>query len=310
MDIKPYNIVCVSDEGYVQHTAVMLCSLFVTNKNKIFNIYFLTIGISQESEVRLKELCQHYGSIFRVIVCPIDSISDLPVGQWNIIMYLKLFIPQVLPIHVERCLFLDVDMVINEDIVSLYNMDLGEDVLAAAEDIPDCITYKPRLGLSFENLYINSGVMVCDLRRWRMMEVAHSIFDFTRSVASVIQNEQDVIAMYFKGKIKCLPIKWNMTTFYFRRNPMIFDKYLSQLKEAKLHPGIIHFACPVKPWFRDCDHPMGYLYRRYLRLTPWAGVERKFTFFEQLTSRQRFNKYIKNMLNRLGILRYDEYLVR
>ena len=35
---QPYNIVCVSDESYIQHTAVMLCSLFETNKNNIFHI--------------------------------------------------------------------------------------------------------------------------------------------------------------------------------------------------------------------------------------------------------------------------------
>ena len=294
----------------MQHTGVMLCSLFVTNRDKLFNVYFLTIGISEESEKKLTEMCQSYGANFHVNNCTIDSIGDLPIGQWNAIMYLKLFIPEVLPVNIERCLFLDVDMVINADIDLLYSIDLEDKVLAAAEDVPDCIGYKSRLGLSFDNCYINSGVMVCELRRWRKMEQKYPIFDFTRSVVDIIQNEQDVIAMYFKNNIKLLPIKWNMTTFYFRRSPMIFDKYRPQLREAKLNPAIIHFACPIKPWFRDCNHPLGYLYLYYLCLTPWANAGRKLPIYEKLTPRQRFNKHIKNILNRIGILRYDGFLIR
>ncbi|MCW3786659.1 glycosyltransferase family 8 protein [Plebeiibacterium sediminum] len=304
-----YNIVCVSDEGYVQHTAVMLCSLFETNKDKIFHIYFLTTGITNDSKEKLEDLCNLYSSEFIIKQINTDNIIDLPVGQWHTIMYLKLYMPNVLPDDEDRCLFLDVDMIINADIAPLYNIDLNGHVLAAAEDIPDCMDYKPRLGLIPEDLYINSGVLVCDLKVWREMEYKQPIFDFTRNVASKIQNEQDVIAMYFKNKIKCLPIRWNITTFYFRRVPMIFDKYLPQLKEAKQNPGIIHFACPIKPWFRDCNHPLGYQYLRYLKLTAWGNIK-KFPFFEQLTLRQRFNKQIKDFLNRIGILQYEDYLTK
>jgi len=117
-------------------------------------------------------------------------------------MYYKLYIPTILPQEAERCLFLDVDMVINADIAELYNIELSDNVIAAAEDIPDCILHKQRIGLSQNDLYINSGVMVCDLKKWRMLEYSQPIFNFTRSVAAKIQNEQDVIAMYFKDKLK------------------------------------------------------------------------------------------------------------
>ena len=39
-----YNIVIVSNEGYIQHATVMLTSLFCTNKEKSFVVYlFLTL---------------------------------------------------------------------------------------------------------------------------------------------------------------------------------------------------------------------------------------------------------------------------
>lgn len=304
---RVYNIVCVSDEAYIQHAAVMLCSLFETNRSKAFCIYLLTTNISNETEQKLIKLCGHYDSELYVCLCSIDSIADLPVGQWNVIMYLKLFIPQILPDTVERCLFLDVDMIVNADISELYEMELGDCILAAAEDIPDCLLHKQRLGMADDNLYINSGVMVCDVIRWRAEESRRPIFDFVRSISHKILNEQDVVALYFKNNIKCLPIRWNMVTFYFNRVPKIFPKYLSELPEAKRHPGIIHFAAPIKPWYRDSQHPYAYLYKKYLRLTSWRDY--KFPYGENLTARKRINRSIRNILNRIGIIKDSGYTI-
>ena len=48
-----YNIICISDNLYSQHTAVMLTSLFETNINANCNIYLLTTDINMENETKL-----------------------------------------------------------------------------------------------------------------------------------------------------------------------------------------------------------------------------------------------------------------
>ncbi len=303
------NIVCIADDKYAQHCAVMLCSLFETNRDKQFNVYLITNDFSDVSAERLTELCSRYGSGLFVKRCSDDKFSDLSVGQWNTVMYFKLLMPQLLPEKASRCLFLDVDMIINDDISALYNIPMDDCILAAVEDLPESSLHKDRLGMSQEGLYFNSGVMVCDLVKWREKGKKNHIIEFTRSVADKILNDQDVIALYFKSEIKCLPIRWNMVTFYFERKPRIQDKYLPDLKAAKQSPGIIHFACPIKPWYRDCNHPYGKLYRQYLEKLPWITAIPRFPIYEQLSPRQRFNKHIKNFLNRIGILKQDGYLV-
>lgn len=308
-----YNIVLVANEVYVQHAAVMLCSLFETNKIKDFDIYLLTDGISENSECRLRNLCAKYNSKFFVKLPEQElggsvgvNLKELPVGQWSTMMYYKLFMPVMLPKKCERCLFLDVDMIINDDIQTLYNWDLNGNIIAAAEDIPDCDeSHKPRLGLIQCDAYINSGVMVCDLIAWREKEAVTPIFDYVKTIAEIIMNEQDVIALYFKNEITLLPIRWNMTTFYFMRVPKIFEKYLPQLQEAKRNPGVIHFAAPIKPWFKDCTHPYGKLYKKYLKQTDWD--EWSFINWENLTPKQRISKKIKNFFNEIGLLKDPLY---
>lgn len=303
-----YNIVIVANDGYIQHSAVMLCSLFGTNKNKRFRIFLFTTDITQDNEQKLNDLVSNYNSELVVRRISLDGISDLPVGMWVTFMYLKLFIPTELPSDVDRCLFLDSDMIIHDDIDTLYNWDLKNNVLAAAEDNPDGEQHKERLGLTTKDVYINSGVMVCDIAAWREMETHRPIFDYARSIASMIMNEQDVIAKYFVGKINILPIRWNMVTHYFLRKPKIYDKYLSQLSESRKHPGIIHFCAPIKPWFKDCNHPYGYTYNKFLNKTRWC--EYKYPFFENLTTAKRMKKKIRALLNKLYIIRDDMYLIK
>lgn len=296
-----YNIVIVSNEGYIQHAAVMLVSLFCTNKDKNFVIYLLTDGITNATEDKLREVCDAHQADLKVIKCGIDNLGDFPVGQWNPIMYFKLLIPQLLSSTEKRCLFLDVDMVVHDDITSLYEWNLGDKVIAAAEDMPDCVAFKPRLGLKDTDLCINSGVMVCDLEKWRLMEQKQPIMAYATNIISIIVNEQDVLACYFRDKIALLPIRWNMTTFYFNRKPKIFLKYLPELEAAKRFPGIIHFAAPIKPWFKDCQHPYRKLYKKYLKLTPWRNYQ--FPIYEQLSKWGRIKKTMRNWLNRNGMMK-------
>lgn len=296
-----YNIVIVSNEGYIQHAAVMLVSLFTMNKDKHFVIYLLTDGITNATEDKLREVCEAHQADLKVIKCGIDNLGDFPVGQWNPIMYFKLLIPQLLPSTEKRCLFLDVDMVVHDDITSLYEWNLGDKVIAAAEDMPDCVAFKPRLGLKDTDLCINSGVMVCDLEKWRLMEQKQPIMAYATNIISIIVNEQDVLACYFRDKIALLPIRWNMTTFYFNRKPKIFLKYLPELEAAKRFPGIIHFAAPIKPWFKDCQHPYRKLYKKYLKLTPWRNYQ--FPIYEQLSKWGRIKKTMRNWLNRNGMMK-------
>lgn len=179
-------------------------------------------------------------------------------------------------------------MIVHDDIKPLYSWNLEDKVIAAAEDIPDCLSFKSRLGLEPSDVCINSGVMVCDLIKWRKIEHALPIMEYASKIIGKIVNEQDVLACYFQNKIALLPIRWNMTTFYFFRSPKIFDKYLPELHVSKCNPGIIHFAAPIKPWFKDCQHPYRWSYKKYLKLTPWKGS--RFPIFEQLTLWGRIKK--------------------
>lgn len=134
-------------------------------------------------------------------------------------------------------------MVVVDNLNELYNIPLNPNaIIAAVEDVISCLPRKDTLGLSETDPYINSGVMVCDIARWREEENNHPIFEFVIEHSNVFVNEQDVIATYMKGRIQLLPIKWNMVGCNYLRKKFVFPKYYAELSDARKHPAIHHFV--------------------------------------------------------------------
>ena len=313
------NVVIVADEGYIQHAGVMLTSLFETNKGCRIRVFLLTNGISDDNQRRLECLCKAYGN--SIEICQPDSqlsqycdIDKLNSSNWSKMIYYKLFMPHILPLEVERCLFLDVDMVVVDNLNELYNIPLNPNaIIAAVEDVISCLPRKDTLGLSETDPYINSGVMVCDIARWREEENNHPIFDFVIEHSNVFVNEQDVIATYMKGRIQLLPIKWNMVGCNYLRKKFVFPKYYAELSDARKHPAIHHFCTLIQPWYADSPHPYKHLYTRYLGIyahITGAPVNMKLPYkTKPKTFLQKVRHFIARTLNAFDIIKQPGYVL-
>ena len=310
---ETYNILCIADENYAQHAAVMLCSLLETNKDKTFRVFLMTYTMQDETKRRLHEVVEGRGSQLTIIEDRYENVGleslkcDTGVKAWNPIMYLKLLIPQYVPQDVDRFLFLDVDIVVNHDIGELYHIDLQGHLMAACEDYEFCGVHKSRLGFPDDELYVNSGVMVVDLQAWREKLRTQPMFEFLQERKDIIHDDQDAFALYFRGQIILLPTnQWNATTFFFERRPRILPKYLPKVETVRQNPYIIHFCEPIKPWFRECKHPYGKLYKKYLRMTPWKHY--RFPSCGTVYGKSVWRYIVKYWLNVMG-LRYDEMMM-
>lgn len=309
----PMNIVCIATEDYAQHAAVMLCSLLENNREEPFRVFLMTYTMTADTKHRLHEVVEGRGAQLTIIEdsyegCGLESLRcDTGVKAWNAIMYLKLLIPQYLPQDVDRFLFLDVDMVVNASVRPLYDTDLKGCIVAACEDYEFCGVHKVRLGLPDDELYVNSGVMVVDLRAWREKQLSDPMFDFLSQRRDVVRDDQDAFALYFRSRIMLLPTnQWNATTFFFERRPRILSKYLGEVSAVREHPYIIHFCEPPKPWYRECKHPYRGLYKQYLLMTPWRHY--LFPSCGTVYNRPVWQYTLKYWLNVLG-LRWDEMMM-
>ncbi len=174
----------------------------------------------------------------------------------------KLLLPDIL-VDVPRTVFLDVDLLVLDDIGELFDIDLDEHAIAAAHDISagsqhgyelferDLYKNAPTaIGSIRRHLYetgsldfvgINSGVLVMDLDRMRQDNFCSRFIPY---VEAFKLNDQSVFNAYLRENKLILPSEWNYVVYamYPREGYSINGTTVLE------KPKIIHFAGGQKPW--------------------------------------------------------------
>lgn len=251
------SVVFVADNNYVLQFLVTLSSLVHHVNNKDLNVYLITCGLSKANEAYIKK----WSSVnsIEVHLCHVD-VHELDwlipyENAWSRFMFLKLYIPYVIPNEVRRILYLDVDILVTSSIAKLFELDIYDYALAAVEDTPDCIMHKKRCGIPKESPYINSGVMVINMDKWRTAANANLFWTYIRNnTEKGGVNDQDVINTVFQNQICLLPLRYNVTNHCFGFHPNLLPVHLQQLEDAYYAPIIIHFTNWNKPWIGGTCH--------------------------------------------------------
>ena len=95
-------------------------------------------------------------------------------------MYYRLFAAHYLPQQLDRILYLDPDLVVLNSLRKLYEIDFGDNLFAAASHIESHAfrdLNRLRLNLPEQTSYINSGVMMMNLKLLRN-ESTQEVIDY------------------------------------------------------------------------------------------------------------------------------------
>ena len=121
-----YNILCATDDNYVPYCGIMLTSLFENNKELKLYIYILAEHLSDRSRNEFATLARNYNQKIEIITVNNDTLKDCPIriGDYvSIATYYRLLAPILLPSEIDKVLYLDCDIIINDNISELYNED-------------------------------------------------------------------------------------------------------------------------------------------------------------------------------------------
>ncbi len=166
-----------------------------------------------------------------------------------------------LPLELDRCLYLDPDILINKSLDELYNIDMGDNYIAAAghtRGFTELVNNK-RLSLSGENRYFNSGVMLMNLaliRRDFTLETVLSCLD--ENMSRLILGDQDAANILFDNKVILLDEKkYNLDErcFKYCKKHQGFD-----IEDVKRETAIIHYNGKYKPWLDGYKGELDILY--------------------------------------------------
>ncbi|MNI12993.1 General stress protein A [compost metagenome] len=284
--IMNLRVVYSSDNNYAQHVGVSMLSLFQNNKEfNHIDVYLIENNISIENKNNLKLICKKYNRViqfikFDGITNKLKKITGNPI---SINAYARLFLSHVLGENVDKVIYLDCDSIINHSLYELWNIDVNEYYAAGVSDTVSDHT-KLKVNLDVNSLYINSGMLLINLKKWRDENIEQKFIEFINSYnGKVFHHDQGTINGVLNKKLLILHPKYNcMTTFFtMKREEMMqyygLKKYYTEaeLLDAITNPVFIHYtpAFVNRPWIKGSKHPLASLYKTYLEMTPWKGTD-------------------------------------
>lgn len=276
------NVSILSDDNYAKHLGTAIVSLLENNASlfESVRIFILDNGISKVNKIKLERIAYDYNNA-SLEFCDISKLGDVvkPVidNGWCVSTYGWFLLSSVIGESIDKVLHLDSDLVINQGIKELYETNVDNYYVAG---IIDVITkeYKANIGMQEDSNYINSGVMLVNLKKWREDKIEEKLFKCVNSIETRLFNaDQDILNIVLERKTLVVPIRYNLISIFAVYN---YDSFVTGRKirnyygkkevlDASKHPTIIHFTGKSKPWMKNCKHPLKGEYEKYRRKTPW-----------------------------------------
>lgn len=257
------HIAFAIDGPYVQHMGVAMTSLAVNNPAINFHFHIVFDEMSEDDGIRLTKLCQIYqlSAHFYQITNPSLFVNLKTISHISKAVYYWFLLPYLLPVELERVIFLDADLVCHGDIKGLWQISLDNAPLAAkvVNAYPDQIAH---MGLK-QGLYLNSGVLVLNLPVWRQADISKQLIDYMLTFPEKISLlDQDAIAIVLEGQIVPFNECFNTTIDCITGEGTITDSTV-----------IIHYAGSCKPWHQWCPDDRKQFYWQYLKMSPWFDAK-------------------------------------
>ena len=228
-------VVFAGDYAYIRQIETALKS--ICRHNSHLKIYLLNQDIPQEwfSQIRiyLQEMggdlidCKLIGSQYKM-----NWSNKLP--HINHMTFARYFIPDF--VTEDKVLYLDSDLIVTDDLTDLFELDLGENYLAAARS---CFG----AGVGF-----NAGVLLINNKKWKSETIRQKLIELTeKEHENVKEGDQSILNMLFKEQYSLLEDKYN---FQIGFDAGAAEKNHAFIFEIPLTPSpkILHYISPDKPW--------------------------------------------------------------
>lgn len=250
------------DDNYAPWLAVAINSIIRGSSTEKYD-YHITVlhqGISEEHIRRISSLSkEHFEIEFLPMKETFDGIeadfmgNKLRADYFTLTIYFRIFIPDMFPQY-DKGIYLDSDIVVPGDLSKLYEVQLGDNLIAACPDysiqeIPPFVEYVEKyVGVDKAIEYINSGILLMNLGKLREAHLGTRFLELLNKYHfDSIAPDQDYFNALCKGKIVFLGPEWDA---------MPNDNHPEL--EA---PQLIHYNLFAKPWCYDGIQYAGYFWR-------------------------------------------------
>jgi len=253
---------------YSTHAGVVMASIFDHTKSPVRVHIFHDNTLTDHNRRLLLETAESFNqqAAFHDVSHYIKQLEDIAslmaLNVLTIGTFFRLAIPDILPL--DKVIYLDCDIVVNLDIQELWDIPLEGYSFAGVADVP-CARFsrtafnRRLMGCDTEN-YINAGVLLMNLPRIKeKFDIRQGFMWFKRHWHCAKFLDQDLINSYFRGDIKFIEGKFNITSCGFDSSTNV--------------DSILHITGFDKPWVVLKKSVVGRLYWRAFFNTAWGRLK-------------------------------------
>ncbi len=266
---KTIPVFFAADDNYLPYLSVALRSLKENaNRTHAYEIYVLHAGVDNAA----------YEAQILTFAEPDFTVSFVDVGEqlkeikralqlrdyYTGATYYRIFIAGMFP-NLDKAIYLDSDIIVRGDISRLYDVSLGNNLVAAVPDTAVASVKEFRrytqevLGIEYSR-YFNAGVLVMNLKKFREDSFYERFCALLREYKFSVAQDQDYLNVLCRDKVKLLSKTWNTMPIGGNKNKM---------------PMLVHYNLTAKPW-HYADIPYAELFWKYAKNDPfYATLQRQ-----------------------------------
>jgi lipopolysaccharide biosynthesis glycosyltransferase len=262
---------CAGDGAYAPHSAAMLHSLLTSARREPVRIHYLHgAGFPHDDPIRAMVEGMHGTIAFHEIederLAQLPVLEHAPASLWY-----RLLLPELC--DADRVLYLDLDVIVVEEIHDLWATPLQGHALGAVNNVfmPQHVARVEALGLDPSH-YLNTGVLLLDLATWRREGIGRMLLEFAREHARELEwADQDAMNLLLGTRWLELHPRWNAMNSLWTIPAADAAYAPGEAQAARLHPAIRHYegAGANKPWHERPTVPGVHLYGEHRAATPW-----------------------------------------
>lgn len=257
------HVVMASDDGYAPYMGTSILSLLENNVKSFetINLYIIDNGISEANRKKLtqqSDAFQNVNTSFFDLTERFLTLHPVVENGWDNTIYGRFFLDDVVDESAEKVLYLDSDTIVNASLKELISTDIKEYCLAGVADLSEK-KQKEFLDMSPSCRYINSGVLLVNMKKWRELKIPEKLIEFVNTFPKKLPTpDQDAINAVCGSMTLILPLKYNFGWMLSERRlkwdyykadfRYSYEEVYDTIKDSYANVAIFHFFGPLKPW--------------------------------------------------------------
>ena len=287
-------VVFCFDVNYAPYATVATYSL-IKNTCTPLKIYWIVPSHDLQAVATFSQQIKKYPVELICVGVNTEGFQDFKVtAHINSASYIRLMIPKL--IAEEKVIYLDSDTLVIDDLLLLYQTNLGEHVIAGVIDPGGADT--SRIPRNSNDQYVNSGVLLMNLDRLRKDDFMIACMQLhARYQDEVVWADQCLINKFAENNKLILDPKWNRQVFSHALDQRAWTTATTAGKTK-----VLHFLGHIKPWQKSCVLPIADFWWAYADELSLPGLHRIHLTWREKTMRLAYRAtpgFVKAMIRRL-----------